>query len=69
MYEAELRRLEKCTEDLLRAYQQVREENRSLHAQLKVLTSERAHLIEKAELAHARVEAMLSRLKSMEHTS
>ncbi|MDH3716239.1 MAG: TIGR02449 family protein, partial [Gammaproteobacteria bacterium] len=41
-------------------------ENDSLRAQQQVLTTERAKLIEKNELARTRVEAMITRLKAME---
>ena len=42
------------------------EENRSLRAGQEQLSSERAQLLNKNELARSRVEAMIHRLKSLE---
>jgi cell division protein ZapB len=45
------------------------EENRSLRAQQEQLSGERAQLLAKNEQARSRVEAMITRLKSLEqHT-
>jgi cell division protein ZapB len=54
---------------LISLCQRLREENRSLRAQQDHLVAERARLIEHTELARTRVEAMVSRLKAMEHGS
>lgn len=51
---------------LMRAYDALREENQALREQYTDLTTERATLIEKLELARVRVEAMVAQLKSME---
>ena len=53
-------------ETLLGLCAQLKEENQSLRQQQSQLMTERAALIEKNEQARSRVEAMVSRLKSME---
>jgi cell division protein ZapB len=64
--ELELKRLEKRLEDLIATVNQIKEENRALRQRQDTLTSERAGLLQKNEQVRARVEAMISRLKSME---
>lgn len=64
--EGDLQRLEQQVDDLIRACAQLQQENRSLKHQQEHLMSERAALIEKTESARARVEAIISRLKSLE---
>jgi cell division protein ZapB len=58
--------LENQVEELIRTCRRLKEENTSLRARQETLIAERAELIEKTELARNRVEAMISRLKSME---
>jgi len=67
--EDHLARLERQVAELISLCQRLREENRSLRAQQDHLVGERARLIEHNELARTRVEAMVSRLKAMEHGS
>lgn len=62
----DLRKLEQRVEDLIRACSYLKDENKSLRARQDSLVTERAALIEKTELARSRVEAMITRLKSME---
>ncbi len=64
--ELELKKLEVRVEELIRTCAQLKEENRALRTNQDALTTERASLIEKTELARNRVEAMITRLKSME---
>jgi cell division protein ZapB len=64
--ELDLRKLETRVEELIRACSYLKDENKSLRARQDNLVAERAALIEKTELARARVEAMITRLKSME---
>ena len=64
--EQELRKLEVRLEELVNTITRLKEENRSLRNQQESMGSERAGLIEKNEMARARVEAMISRLKAME---
>ncbi len=66
MAELDLEKLEKRVEDLIGTCARLHDENRSLRSQQQHLVAERATLIEKTELARSRVEAMISRLKSME---
>jgi cell division protein ZapB len=65
--EQELHKLEVRLEELVRTITRLKEENRSLRNQQDSLVTERAGLIEKNELARNRVEAMINRLKAMEH--
>ncbi|MGV6826494.1 MAG: TIGR02449 family protein [bacterium] len=64
--EQELKALESRVEDLIRACQHLKEENRVLRSQQHALSTERASLIEKTELARTRVEAMITRLRGLE---
>lgn len=64
--EQDLHALEVRVEELIRACQHLKAENRSLRAREEALLAERAGLIEKNELARDRVEAMINRLKSLE---
>jgi len=65
--ESELRRLEKRIEELIRALSQLKEENRALRQRQDILTAERTALLQRNEQARTRVEAMIGRLKAMEH--
>ncbi|HKK14228.1 MAG TPA: TIGR02449 family protein [Gammaproteobacteria bacterium] len=65
--EQELRHLEFRIEELIETVERLQEENRSLRLHQDALVAERARLIEKNETARTRVEAMINRLKSMEH--
>ena len=46
---------------------QLKEENRSLRTRQDTLSAERSALLQKNEQVRTRVEAMIGRLKSMEH--
>jgi cell division protein ZapB len=65
--EMELRRLEKRLDELVLTIAQLKEENRALKTRHDSLSVERAALLQKNEQVRARVEAMIGRLKSMEH--
>jgi cell division protein ZapB len=67
--EQELHALEVRVEELIRACGHLKAENRNLRAREESLLAERASLIEKNDLARTRVEAMISRLKSLEASS
>lgn len=67
--ERELQRVEARLDALLGLCRQLQEENRSLRQRQESLMSERAGLLQKNERARARVEAMISRLKAMEHSA
>ena len=64
--EKELKRLESRVNGLIKAYEDLKKENSLLKAQQDSYTAERASLIDKNEQARKRVEAMITRLKSME---
>jgi cell division protein ZapB len=65
--DSELKRLEKRIDDLVKAVGQLKDENRALRQRQDALTAERATLLQKNEQVRARVEAMIGRLKAMEH--
>jgi cell division protein ZapB len=65
----ELQRIEKRVEELVSICNQLKEENRSLRQRQEMLVSEKANLLQKNDLVRGRVEAMIERLKSMEHSA
>lgn len=64
--ELDLRRLEVRLEELIQIVSRLKNENSDLRVKQEDLVAERAELIEKTEIAKTRVEAMITRLKSME---
>ena len=60
--------LEQRVGELIRACSTLKDENDTLRQKQGHLMAERAELIEKTELARTRVEAMITRLKSLEHS-
>jgi cell division protein ZapB len=67
--DVELKRLERRLEELVTVCRQLKEENRSLRQRQDTLMVERASLMQKNEHVRTRVEAMIGRLKTMEHGS
>ncbi len=65
----ELKALEEKLDLLIEQYHAVKNENHSLKIRQDALVKEKAKLIEKTTQARLRVEAMISRLKAMEHGS
>ena len=65
--ELELKRLEKRVDELVVTLSHLKEENRALKSRHDSLSTERSALLQKNEQVRARVEAMIGRLKSMEH--
>jgi cell division protein ZapB len=63
----ELQLFETRIGELVTLTMQLREENRALRQRLDGLMAERATLLQKNEQVRARVEAMIGRLKAMEH--
>lgn len=63
----EIQALEAKLDSLIERYNSMKNENVSLKAKQEELVREKAKLIEKTSLARSRVEAMITRLKSMEH--
>jgi cell division protein ZapB len=65
----ELRSLEKRIDELVASVTQLKEENRALRQRQDMLMTERSSLLSKNEQVRARVEAMIGRLKAMEHSA
>lgn len=66
-FSRELERLERRLDELVVTCNQLKDENRSLRQRQDTLIAERASLLQKNEQVRARVEAMIGRLKAMEH--
>ena len=62
----ELAALEARVDELIRKVDGLANENEALRSHQSQLTTDRASLIEKTEVARTRVEAMIARLKAME---
>lgn len=65
----EYNELEKQLNELLKRYHLLKTENESLKIKQESLVKEKAKLLAKTTLAKTKVEAMISRLKSMEENS
>jgi cell division protein ZapB len=63
----ELTRLARRVDELIAALEHLKEENRALRARHESLAGERASLMHKNEQVRTRVEAMIGRLKTLEH--
>jgi cell division protein ZapB len=63
----ELTRLAKRVDELVVALERLKDENRALRARHESLAGERASLMHKNEQVRTRVEAMIGRLKTLEH--
>jgi cell division protein ZapB len=68
-FSRELERLERRLDELVVTTNQLKDENRSLRQRQDTLIAERATLLQKNEQVRSRVEAMVGRLKAMEHGS
>jgi cell division protein ZapB len=66
---AELAQLERRIEELLATVDALKEENRALRQRQESLAAERSALAQRNDQVLARVEAMIGRLKTMEHTA
>ena len=69
MEDTDLHALMARLELLIARVEQLNRQNGLLVAQEKTWREERAHLIEKNEIARNKVESMISRLKALEHDS
>ena len=69
MEDTDLHALMARLELLISRVEQLNRQNALLTAQEKTWREERAHLIEKNEIARNKVESMISRLKALEHDS
>lgn len=67
--EQQLRQLEDRLDDLLSISARLRRENQALQEREAKLVNERAQLLKKNDLARSKVEAIISRLKSLEQDS
>jgi cell division protein ZapB len=65
----ELKDFEDKLDQFIDKYHTMKNENSSLKIKQEALTQEKAQLLEKTTLARTRVEAMIIRLKAMEHGS
>ena len=65
----ELVQLERRVEEILVTIDALREENRALRQRQESLAAERSTLAQRNDQVRARVEAMIGRLKTMEHTA
>ena len=61
--------MERRLDELVVITNQLKEENQSLKQRQDTLIAERANLLQKNEQVRARVEAMIGRLKAMEHNT
>ena len=68
-FAAEIALLERRIEELLVAVDSLKEENRALRQRQESLSSERSAFAQRNDQVRARVEAMIGRLKTMEHTA
>src|SRR5690349_20447569 len=68
-FTAEIALLERRIEELLIAVDALKEENRALRQRQESLASERSALAQRNDQVRARVEDMIGRLKTMEHTA
>ena len=66
---SQLQALVDRVEGLARLTNRLLDENRSLRTSQQQLVAERAALLDKNEQARSRVEAMIQRLKSLEHNA
>jgi cell division protein ZapB len=68
-FDAEFARLENRLQELLVTVEALREENRALRQRQESLAAERSTFAQRNDQVRARVEAMIGRLKTMEHTA
>jgi cell division protein ZapB len=68
-FETEFARLESRLQELLLTVDALKEENRALRQRQESLAAERSAFAQRNDQVRARVEAMIGRLKTMEHTA
>jgi len=68
-FSAEFALLERRIEELLASIDTLKEENRALRQRQESLAAERSAFAQRNDQVRARVEAMIGRLKTMEHTA
>jgi len=67
--EIELKRLEKRIDELIVTVHQLKEENRALRQRQESLSGERTVLLGRNDQVRTRLEAMIGRLRAMEHSA
>ncbi|MGB8693644.1 MAG: TIGR02449 family protein [Steroidobacteraceae bacterium] len=67
--DVELRRLEKRVDELVATLLRLKDENRALRQRQETLAAEKTTVMNRSEQVRARVEAMIGRLKAMEHSA
>ena len=67
MDELDLKKLETRVDDLIKAVDRLRQENKTLRDSQTQFMTERTQLLDKTETARVRVESMINRLKAMEN--
>jgi cell division protein ZapB len=67
--DVELRRLEKRVDELVATLLRLKDENRALRQRQEALAAEKTTVMNRSEQVRARVEAMIGRLKAMEHSA
>ncbi|MCC7462146.1 MAG: TIGR02449 family protein [Gammaproteobacteria bacterium] len=65
--DSELRRLETRIDELVATVHRLKEENRALRQRQEVITADRTALLNRNEQVRTRVEAIIGRLRAMEH--
>jgi cell division protein ZapB len=65
--DTELRRLEKRIDELVATVHRLKEENRALRQRQEVIAADRTTMLSRNEQVRTRVEAIIGRLRSMEH--
>jgi len=68
-FATEIALLERRVEELLLTVDTLKEENRALRRRQESLAAERSAFAQRNDQVRARVEAMIGRLKTMEHTA
>lgn len=68
-FKQELKRLEERLQEVLDLCGRLQEENHSLRENQEQLVAEKANLVQRNEQVKARVEHIISRLKSLEQSS
>jgi len=69
MEQDNLKKLESRIDDLIGTCRRLRNENRSIQTEHGQLADEHTKLIEKTQIARARIESMIGRLKALERGS
>lgn len=65
--DTELRRLETRIDELVATVHRLKEENRALRQRQEVIAADRTALLNRNDQVRTRVEAIIGRLRSMEH--